>query len=279
MLRPFHWHQTWLLWPAFGLLAAFFIWPTLDVVRASLFDPDFTLEHFERLVSRPVYLTVLLRTVWVALQVAVLCTLIGYPAAWIISRQPRQRQFLLLFALFVTMWMSVLIRSFAWVVVFGREGFVNTILIALHLIDEPRQMLYTSSAVLVAMVQVLLPLQIVTCLGAITEIDTDLVRAARVLGASRAQAFVRVVLPLSADGLATAFSIVFMMAMGFFITPALLGGRSDLLLGNLIEQQVGQLKWGFASALALALLATTLLALAAGQFLRVVLRRLRGSLK
>jgi len=257
--------QTWLLWPALLLLALFFIWPMLDVVRASVFDPDFTLEHFERFFTRSVYVTVLWRTVWVALEVSVLCTLIGYPAAWIISRQPRQRQFLLLFVLFTTMWMSVLIRSFAWVVVFGREGFVNGFLLALNLIGEPRQMLYTSSSVLVAMVQVLLPIQIVTCVGAMAEIDSGLVRAARVLGASPVMAFARVVVPLSMDGLLTAFSIVFMMAMGFFITPALLGGRADLLLANLIEQQVGQLKWGFAAALALVLLATTLLALVLGR--------------
>ena len=266
--------ETWLLWPALVLLALFFVWPTLDVARASFFDPDFTLEHFERIFTRSIYVTVLLRTLLVALEVAVLCTLIGFPAAWIISRQPRKRQMMLLFALFLTMWMSVLIRSFAWVVVFGREGFVNSLLLALGLTSEPQQMLYTSLAVLVAMVQVLLPIQIVTCMGAMTEIDSALVRAARVLGASPTQAFTRVVVPLSMDGLLTAFSIVFMMAMGFFITPALLGGRTDMLLANLIEQQVGQLKWGFAAALALVLLATTLLALAFGRGLQGVVRLL-----
>lgn len=267
------WRATWLLWPALLLLVLFFIWPTLDVARASLFDPDFTLRHFERLVTRSIYATVLLRTLWVALEVAVLCTLIGYPAAWIISRQPRQRQ-VLLFALFVTMWMSVLIRSFAQVVVFGREGVVNGLLLALGLASEPQQFLYTSPAVLVAMVQVLLPIQIVTCVGAMTEIDSGLVRAARVLGATPAQAFARVVVPLSLDGLLTAFSIVFMLAMGFFITPALLGGRSDLLLGNLIEQQVGELKWGFAAALAVLLLTATLLALSLGRGIQGAVRRL-----
>ena len=109
-------------------------------------------------------------------------------------------------------------------------------------------------------------------MGAMTEIDSALVRAARVLGANPVQAFSRVVLPLSMDGLLTAFSIVFMMAMGFFITPALLGGRTDMLLANLIEQQVGELKWGFAAALALVLLVTTLLALALGRGLQGIAR-------
>lgn len=268
------WKQTRLLWPALMLLLLFFVWPTLDVVRVSIFDPDFTLDHFDRFFTRPVYLTVLLRTIQVALEVTILCTLIGYPAAWIISRQPRQRQFLLLFLVFVTMWMSVLIRSFAWVVVLGREGIVNSVLMALQLAESPHQFLYTPTAVLIAMVQVLLPLQIVSCVGALTEIDSGLLKAARVLGASPAQAFLRVALPLSVDGLVTAASIVFMMAMGFFITPALLGGRSDLLLGNLIEQQVGQLKWGFAATLAIVLLITTLLGLALGRLIQKVVAHL-----
>ena len=259
------WRNSFLVWPALLLLAIFFIWPTLDVARVSIFDPDFTLGHFERAFTRSVYVNVLTRTVWVALEVAALCTLIGFPAAWIISRQPAKRQVLMLFGLLLTMWMSVLIRSFSWVVVFGREGVVNSLMLALGLTSEPQQMLYTSTAVTVAMVQVLLPIQIITCVGAMTEIDASLVKAARVLGASPSQAFFRVVVPLSKDGLITAFAIVFMLAMGFFITPALLGGRTDLLLANLIEQQVGQLKWGFAAALALVLLVTTLSTLALGK--------------
>ncbi|MEZ5646132.1 MAG: ABC transporter permease [Burkholderiaceae bacterium] len=250
------------------LLVLFFVWPALDVGRVSIFDPDLTGANFERIFTRPVYMTVLTRTVWVAIEVTVLCTLIGYPAAWIISRQPRHLQFFLLFLVFVTMWMSILIRSFAWVILFGREGILNGLLQFLHLINEPQQFLYTPSAVLVAMVQVLLPLQIVSCLGALTEIDTGLVKAARILGANPIQTFTRVVLPLSMDGIRTAATIVFMMAMGFFITPALLGGRSDLLLGNLVEQQVGQLKWGFAAALAIVLLGTTLAAIVIGKMAR-----------
>lgn len=265
--------QTWQLWPAILLLALFFVWPMLDVFRASIYDPDLTLEHFERAFTRSVYMNVLMRTVWVAIEVAVLCTLIGYPAAWIISRMSRPKQMLWLLAIFMTMWMSVLIRSFTWVVFFGREGIVNDLLSAMHLIEQPVQLLYTSSAVLVAMVQVLLPIQMVSCMGALTEIDSSLVRAARVLGANPVQAFVRVVIPLSMDGLRTAASIIFMMAMGFFITPALLGGRTDQLLANLIEQQVGQLKWGFAAALAIVLLATTLLVLALARIAPALLRR------
>jgi putative spermidine/putrescine transport system permease protein len=250
--------QTWLLYPALALLVLFFILPTLDVVRASVFDPEFTLKHLERFFTRSVYVEVVLRTVRVAVVVAVLCTLVGYPAAYFISSRPRQQQFPLMFLVFVTMWTSVLIRSYAWIAVLGREGLVNTLMMALGLVNGPQKLLYTSTTVVVAMVQIMLPLQIVTCYGAMVEIDRGLLKAARVLGARPWQAFVQVYLPLSMDGVRTAALIVFMLAMGFFITPALLGGRGDLLLGNLIEQQVGQLEWGFASAMALVLLLVTL---------------------
>ena len=266
------WRRVWLLWPALVLLVLFFVWPLIDVVRVSVFNPDFTFAQFERFFTRSVYFDVLLRTLWMSLQVAVLCTLIGYPVAWIISRQSRQWQFILMFCVFITMWMSVLIRSFAWVVVLGREGVVNGALQALSLIDAPVQMLYTSTSVLIAMVQVMLPIQIVTCLGALVDIDSGLLRAARVLGATPAQAFRRVAIPLSMDGLTTAAAVVFMLSMGSFITPALLGGRTDLLLGNLIEQQVEQLKWSFAATLAIVLLISTLVGLVLARGLQRIIR-------
>ncbi len=269
--------QTWLLWPALLLLTVFFVLPTLDVARSSVFDPDFTLRHLERFVTRSIYGDVLRRTLWVALVVALACSLAGYPAAYFISRQPRQRQFMLMFLVFITMWMSVLIRSYAWIVVLGREGLANTLLLALGLIDSPQKLLYTSMAVYVAMVQILLPIQIVTCYGAMSEIDNGLVKAARSLGARPWQAFVRVYLPLSMPGTITAALIVFMLSMGFFITPALLGGRRDLLLGNLIEQQVGQLQWGFAAAMALMLLVAALGSIGLAKVLgRLVGRALRS---
>jgi len=132
------------------------------------------------------------------------------------------------------------------------------LLISLQLVDKPMKLLYTSGAVYLAMVQILLPVQIVTCYGAMTQIDGDLVKAARILGAKPRQAFLRVFLPLSLDGTITAALIVFILSMGFFITPALLGGQHNLILGNLIEQQVGRLNWGFASTLGVVLLVATL---------------------
>ncbi|MGB3067223.1 MAG: ABC transporter permease [Ottowia sp.] len=246
-------HHALLLAPAILLLVGLFVLPSLDVARSSAFAPDFSLSNFERFFSRSVYSEVLLRTTLTSIQVAAICTIFGYPAACYIAGQPRERQFMLLFIMLLTLWMSVLIRSYAWVVLLGREGPLNNLLQTLGLTQGPVKLVYTSTASLVAMVQILLPLQIVTCVGAMTEIDLNLVKAARVLGATPSQAFWRVYFPLSLNGVVNAATIVFMLAMGFFITPALVGGRSDLLLGNLIEQQVTQLQWGFAATLAMVL--------------------------
>lgn len=269
--------QIWLLGPALLMLILFFLAPTLDVVRSSILDPHWTLTHYERFFTRPVYLEVLLRTVRVSILIAVVCTVIGYPVAHFISQQPRRLQFLLMFLIFVPLWMSILIRSYAWIVMLGREGIVNSMLIASGVVDAPLKMLYTSGAVYVAMVQILLPIQIVTCYGAMTQIDGSLVRAARILGARPWQAFVRVFLPLSLDGTATGALLVFILSMGFFITPALLGGQGDMILGNLIEQQVAQLNWGFASTLGVVLLIATLGSIALVRSARRVALHLRRS--
>lgn len=245
-----------LIWPAFLLLLAFFLVPSLYIVQASIFDPAFTLGHFQAALGRSVYLQVLLRTVQVSLVVAVLTALIGYPVAYFINLQPRRIQFLLLFLIFVPMWMSILIRSYSWMVVLGRDGIINTALLGSGLTDEPIRLLFTTGAVYVAMVQILLPVQIIACFSAMTEIDMDLIRAARVLGARPAQAMRRVFLPLSLEGTITGAILVFMLSMGFFITPALVGGRRDIMIANLIDFHVQRLNWGFASALALLLVAS-----------------------
>lgn len=248
-----------MIWPALILLFMFILAPAIEIFRASIFDPEFTTEHINRIFGRDIYLTILWRTIKVSLVVSVLCAVIAYPVAYFIVKRPRQQQFAFLFLIFVPMWMNILIRTYAWMVVLGREGIINSTMIALGLIDESIQMLFTSGAVYVSMIQILLPIQIVTCYSAMTEIDFDLVRAARILGASPAQALRRVFLPLSLDGTITGMIIVFMLSMGFFITPALVGGPTDLMLANLIEMQVEQLNWGFAATIAILLFTSTLL--------------------
>ena len=259
------------------MMLAFFLVPSLDIIRTSIFDPTLTGAHFARFFTRSVYLTVFWKTIKISALVAIICAVVGYPVAYFISQRSRQNQFLLMFFIFIPLWMSVLIRSYAWMIVLGREGIINSALISMGLIDQPLKLLFTTGAVFVAMVQILLPIQIISCFSAMTEIDMDLIRAARVMGARPMQAFRRVFLPLSLDGTVTGALIVFMLSMGFFITPALVGGPKDLMIANLIDFHVQMLNWGFASTIALVLLVGTICSILIVRHIsNQMLRKVRG---
>ena len=255
------WPAGWLLAPAVLLLVGLFVYPTLEIAKLSLFDPGFTTQHFARFFGTPVYLRVFLHTGQISLVVALGCFVLGYPAAYFIVRMPPRWRPYVLFLILVPLWMSILIRNYAWMVVLGRTGLINSLLLRLGLTAEPLKMLFTTEAVYLAMIQILLPIMILTCYGVMVEIDQGLLRAARGLGATPARAFLAVFVPLSLSGVATGGIIVFMLSMGFFITPALLGGRRDMMMANLISYQVSTtLNWGFAAAIALVLLVSTVAA-------------------
>jgi len=247
-----------ILLPGLLLVLLLCLIPVFMVAKVTLFDPDFTLRHVERFFAQPVYLNVLLRTLRTALWVALLCLAIGYPTAYFIVTQSESARPILLFLILLPMWMSILIQTYAWMVLLGREGIANSLLMELGLTGQPLQLLFNSSAVRLVMVQILLPIMILTCFGGMSAIDRSLVPAARIMGASRFAAFREVFLPLSLRAALNGTTIVFILSMGFFITPALLGGRSDAMIGNLITLQVEQGNWGFAGTIALVLLASAL---------------------
>ncbi len=253
--------------PALLLAVAMFAIPVALVLQQAFFDPAFTLEHFERFFSRSVYLGVLEKTLLVSAVVASFCLLIGYPMALFIAHQPQKRRPLLLFLVLTPMWMSILVRTYAWMAVLGREGIVNQTIQLLGLSSEPITLLFNTTAVYLAMVQILLPIMVVTCYSAMAEIDLSLVRAARVMGAGPWRAFRHVFLPLSLEGAVTGWSVIFILSMGFFIVPALIGGRRDTLLGNMIVNQVGQANWSFAAVMAIVLLVATTVLLGLLRFL------------
>jgi putative spermidine/putrescine transport system permease protein len=260
-----------LLAPAILLVGLLFILPLAGVMGLSVHDgTGFSLGPIRELFASRVAIVVLERTFLLALTVTSLCLLLGYPAAYFMSGlTPRVRAYLT-YLILLPFWVSILIRTYTWIVILGREGIVNTGLAALGL--APVQILYTDLAVHIGMVQILLPIVIITCLASMLDIEKDLVRAARVLGASREQAFWKVFFPLSVSGAATGGLICFILCLGFFVTPALLGGRRSLIISNLIDLQVHQtLNWAFAAVLATALLSITLLCL--GVFWLVMRRR------
>jgi spermidine/putrescine transport system permease protein len=187
---------------------------------------------------QPLYLEIYWRSFCIALITTLACVLLGYPVAYTIAlRVPARWRSVLLMLVVIPFWTSFLIRSYAWMVILRTEGLVNTSLRALHLIREPLHLLYTPLAVLIGLVYGELPFMILPLYAVLQKIDVTLLEAAQDLGASRWRAFLKVTLPLSAPGLGAGAILVFISAIGAFITPDLLGGARSMMVGNLIQNQ------------------------------------------
>lgn len=246
------------LLPAALFLSVFFMYPLLDIFRRSVYHDGFTLEYYRRIVAEDTYATVFVMTLEVAAVVTLACLALGYPLAYFLNgRSPRMRRLLMMLVIF-PFFTSVVVRTFAWMALLGRNGMASQYLQWLGLIDVPLKILYTKTAVIVGMTYILLPVMVLTLYSVMSGIDVGLLRAAYGLGASRFYAFVRVFLPLTLAGVAAGTLLVFIMSLGFFITPALLGGPSDVMIGMLVARDVEITNdWSFASALATVLLGIT----------------------
>jgi ABC-type spermidine/putrescine transport system permease subunit I len=185
--------------------------------------------------------------------------LLGYPVALALSRLRHGAAAIVLVVVLLPFWTSVLVRSYAWMVLLGRRGLINELLLSVGIIDTPLRMLNTPLAVLIAMIHILLPYMILPIASVLRQIDRTVLRAAAGLGAPPRRVFVQVILPLSVPGVAAGILLVFVLSLGFYITPALVGGPRDLMLSMLIAQQVELLNWPYAACLSVALLAMTLL--------------------
>ena len=252
-----------LLLPALVLLALLFAYPLLGIVNRSVYKAGYTLQFYRQIFRVPVYLQVLGATFKVSAVVTIVCLALGYPLAYMLAtRRPRTAQLLMIIVV-LPFFTSIIVRTYAWMVLLGRNGIVNQYLIALGLTDKPLPLLYNQAGVVIGMSYVLLPYMVLTVYSVMRGIDPGLVRAAHSLGASRFQAFRRVFLPLSLPGIAGGTLLVFILSLGFFITPALMGGPGDMMIAMLIEREVEiTLNWSFASALAVVLLALTLVGFA-----------------
>lgn len=259
--RP--WTLSWgynvLLLPPCLFLAAFFAWPLARVVSRGFTDPELGLSHYRRVFSPDgPYLQVLWNTVETALVVALLCLLVGYPLSYVIARAQAGRLRLMMACVLVALWTSAVVRSYAWMIVFQRKGVLNEFLVLAELVERPINFLPGTLAVNVGMVHIMLPFMILPLVASMRTIDPTLLRAADILGARPVRTFVHVFLPLSKPGISAGLALVFMTSLGFYITPALLGGPRHMMAAVLIEQQAnGLLNWGFASALSTTLLLVT----------------------
>lgn len=251
----------WPLLPAALLFLLFFVVPVSEVAFWSVKDDGgWTALHFMKALGEGPYRTILLGTLRLSLVVAIACVVLGYPVAYLLTERPPRQQRLLLLFIMTPLWVSVLIRTYSWIVVLGREGLLNSLFRAVGMIDAPLPLLYNRGAVYAAMVQVLLPIAILTMFSAMSAINRSLLSAARILGASPRRAFIHVFLPLSAGGALSAGVLTFVLALGFFITPALVGGPKDHMIANVIAAQISEtLDWGLASALGMTLLAAGLI--------------------
>ncbi len=201
----------------------------------------------------------LITTNWIALLVTLLTLVIGYPIAYYLTVGDRFRFTLVLFCIIVPYFTSVIVRTYSWMVLLGRTGIINQMLIGSGLIDQPLPLLYNKFGILIGMTYVLLPYMILTLYAAMKAIDPSYMRAAQALGASPLYAFRNVYFPLSRHGVVSGALIVFILAIGFFITPALMGGPSDVMIAMLIERSVEiLLDWPGAAIMSLVLLAMTM---------------------
>jgi len=251
-----------LVLPLLVYLAAFYAYPVAAMMLRSVAEPGWTLDNFRHVFVNPVYLHVLWLTFRVAIIVTLAALLLGFPVAYVLARIDRAKSNLLMMLVLLPFWTSILVRTYAWMVLLGRQGLVNQFLLAIGAIDEPVQLLNTTFAVYVAMVHILLPFMILPLYSVIRSIDGSLLRAAEGLGATPLGVFRQVLLPLALPGVSAGCLLVFILALGFFITPALVGGPRDLMIAVLIQQQVELFNWPFASALSVVLLAAALLVFA-----------------
>jgi putative spermidine/putrescine transport system permease protein len=251
-----------LVLPLLAFICLAFNLPLLMTIAWSVVDPasrGLTGQHYADFFSSSIYLSVIVRTMRVALTVSVVCALIGYPLSyWMISLS-RRGQHLALAIIVTSFWVSILVRTYAWIVVLGNAGLVNRTLLQIGVIDKPIQFLYGELGVCIGMINVLLPFMLLPLYASMMQVDPRLRQIAFTLGASQGQFFRRVFFPLTLPALSATFVLVFILSLGFYITPAILGGGKVPLIANMLDMLINQFPhWNLASAMAVVLLTLTI---------------------
>jgi len=238
---------------AHGPVSSYYLLAAFDLTRNAQGEIERATE------ANRIYVDVLLRTLGISASVTLLCLLLGFPVAMLLTQVTEKTADWLMILVLLPFWTSLLVRTAAWVVVLQREGMVNTVLMDLGLISEPLTLIYNRTGVLIAMTHVLLPFMILPLYSVLKGIPPHYMRAAASLGAPPVVAFFRVYLPMAAPAIAAGSVMVFILAMGYYITPALVGGGSDQMLSYFVATYTTDTgNWGLASALGLMMLVTTL---------------------
>ena len=226
--------------------------------QSELYGPALTLQNYTGVLTDSFYLAIIGRTLGVAAVILALALAIGYPVAYFVALQPPRRRMVVLLLLLFPLMVSNVVRAYGWVAVLGRRGVVNATLRDIGLIDVPLDLLYTTEAVVVALMTILLPYMVISIANALSTLDKRYQEAAQALGAGPVRTFVHVTLPLSTPGVATGMLLVFLLSLSAYVTITLLGGPRSKLLVSLVYDSVTTFEWPRAAALAFVLLALAL---------------------
>ena len=259
--------------PALALVTLTMLIPVAWLFWLSFFADDGSLSavNYLRLVEEPSYGRIFLATFEISALCTALCVAFGYPLAYVLSQLPTRAANLCMIGVLMPFWTSILVRTYAWLVLLQRQGLVNTWGIKLGLWSEPLALVYNLTGTLIGMVHIMLPFLILPLYGSMRAIDRDYLKAAANLGAGPTHAFWMVFFPLSLPGLFAGALIVFILCLGFYVTPAVLGGGKVIMVANRIANDIEIFfNWGAASALGAVLLTLTLLVLwAASRLVRL----------
>lgn len=266
-----------LILPALVLMLVFYAFPLAEVLWISFTEPAPGLGNYERLLTSDAIQRVWVTTLRICLITTIVTLLCGYVVAYALVSAPPAVQRWMFVCVLLPLWVSVLVRAFAWVTLLRRQGLINETLIAVGLIEQPLRLIWNEFGIAVGMVHYMIPYAVLPLYAAMRDIDPRLVPAARGLGAGRLEAFLRVFLPLSLPGIVAATVLVFIFSLGFYVTPAILGGGRTLMVAEYIKLQILDLiRWGVGTMMASTLLVAIVLLLAL--FSRLVdFRRLFGA--
>ena len=250
--------------PALLIVLLVAVIPVLWLSSLSFFNAagQLSAENYERIFSSALYRNTFIVTLQISVAVTLACMVLGYPLCYWLAHLPQRTASILLIFVLVPFWTSVLVRTYAWLVLLQRRGVINETLLTIGVIDEPLQLAHNLTGSIIGMIHIMLPFLVLPLYATMRSIDGDLVRAAIALGSSPRSAFWRVYLPMSLPGLFAGTVLVFILSLGFYVTPALLGGGRVQMLAQRIESTITvYANWGAASALGVVLLLIALVML------------------
>lgn len=247
--------------PSLSLILFFLIFPLLTTIFPTFITgKGISFNSYIELFKDSYFVKVFIRTLRISMLAAIVCSILGLPVAYFISKSSQKIRGLLIACAIFPLLTNAVVRSFAWMTILGKNGIINKLLIGLNIISEPHQFLYTEFAILIGSVYIFLPLMIVSLVGVMENIEGELLEAAESLGANRIKAFFKVIFPLSLPGLIVGSVLVFTGTLTAYTTPQLLGGSKNTVLATLIYQKTMSLNdWKSASVLATIMILTTLL--------------------